>query len=81
MSPVVVAFLVILTGVCVTRTGGALPTCASIPLRGRSIEDMVTIQWTHMAHRAAALPAAIVRARGVGHSVTASGRANPGVAA
>ena len=85
-APAVVAFLVILTGAYVARTEGALPACMSIPLRGTSIGDMVTIQWTHMAHRVMAslaavlMPAAIIRARGVGYSVIASGRANPGVA-
>ena len=80
-----VAFLVILTVAYVPWTEGTLQACASIPLRGTSIGDMVTKQWIHMAHRARALPvavlmpAAIVRARGVGYSVIAPGRANHGV--
>jgi heme A synthase len=45
-----VAFLVILSGAYVTRTG-ASSVCTEIPLCGALVEDMVDLHWIHMAHR------------------------------
>ena len=45
------AFVLILSGAYVTRTGGASLACTEVPLCGTSLGDMVNVQWIHMAHR------------------------------
>ena len=45
-----VAYIVIMSGAYVTRTGASL-ACEEIPLCGAAVGDMAEVQWNHMAHR------------------------------